>query len=301
MNILVTGGNGFLGSNTIKKLIEKNHNILITSKNKTNLTYLKDDTKIIPCYINNICYHIDEIKNFSPDVIIFFGWHGGNNYKDTNILDQFHQNVPPHITFLEQISTFSKKPKIIGVGSFSEYGDYNIPINETCIENPTSLYGLSKLTFKKYSEMFCKQHQMQWTWIRPCFIYGPNDIQTRVIPSVIKKALNNEKIHLNECNTILDYLYVEDFVNFLYKLIDLNCEGVYNICSGKQYQLQSIINQICALSNSNSEIIFDKSLNRKGLNNFICGDNTKIQNTTGYFELHNIHDGLLKTINYYNQ
>ena len=42
MNILVTGGNGFLGSNTVKKLIKEKHNVLVISKNKNNIQDVLD-------------------------------------------------------------------------------------------------------------------------------------------------------------------------------------------------------------------------------------------------------------------
>ncbi len=301
MNVLITGGNGFLGSNVVKKLIKENHNVLVISKNNNNIKSITDKCKFICCYIDEIEIHINDIESFSPDIVLLFGWHGANSYKDIHHIDQYHKNVPHYIKFIESINKFKTKPKIIGVGSFIEYGNYSIPITEEFFERPNSLYGLSKFTFKQYSEMLCKQNDINWGWIRPCYTYGPNDVSTRLIPNLINKLLKNEKIHLNECNTTLDYLYIDDFVNFVYSLILSNEHGVYNICSGNQYKLKDIINTLYRLTNSKSEIIFDKNLNRKDNSNFLCGDNTKIKKLSNIYKLLDIEEGLTRTIEFYER
>ena len=301
MNVLVTGGNGFLGSSIVKKLVKENHNVLVVSKNNNNIKSVADKCKFICSYIDELDVHINDIESFSPDVILLFGWNGANSYKDIHHIDQYHKNIPDHIKFIELINTFKNKPKIIGVGSFAEYGNYSIPITEEFFERPNSLYGLSKFTFKQYSEMFCKQNDMNWGWIRPCYIYGPNDVNTRLIPSLINKFLKNENVYLDECNTIIDYLYIDDFVNFVYNLVISNNNGVYNICSNNQYKLKNIINLIHQLTNSKSEVIFDKKLNRTTSNGFICGDKTKIKNISGVNNFTDINEGLIKTIKFLNE
>lgn len=301
MNILITGGNGFLGSSITKKLIDKNHRVLITSKNDNNIQFLHNKYKFISSYMDTIHDHIDEIENFLPDVILLFGWNGANSYKDINSMDQFYKNIPDHIKFLTSISKFKHKPKIIGVGSFAEYGNYNTPITEEYFEKPISLYGISKHVFKQYSELYCKQNDINWKWIRPCYTYGPNDVSTRLIPTLINKLLKNETVHLNECNAISDYLYIDDFVNFLYSLILSDEQGIYNMCSGNQYIIKNIVETIYRLTNSKSEIIFDKNLNRKDNCNFLCGDNTKIKKLSNTYKFIDIEEGLSRTIEFYER
>ena len=301
MNILVTGGNGFLGSNIVKKLVKENHNVLVVSKNNNNLDSVNGKYKFISSYMDTIHCHIDEIESFSPNVILLLGWHGANNYNDTNNLNQFYKNIPDHIKFLTSVCKFKTKPKIVGAGSFAEYGYYNEPIKEDFFEKPNSLYGISKFTFKQYSELYCKQNNINWEWIRPCFTYGPNDVSTRLIPTLINKFLKNEKAHLNECNVTIDYLYIDDFVNYVCNLISSEENGVFNICSGNQYKLKDIINKLYILTNSKSEIIFDENLNRKDSYNFLCGNNSKIKKVSNIYELIDIEDGLSKTIKFHER
>jgi nucleoside-diphosphate-sugar epimerase len=296
MNVLITGGGGFLGSAMVKKLIHNNHKVLVFSKNIKNIEDYVDKCKIISSYVDKICEHEKEISEFQPDIVLHFGWSGGNNNCDINKTTQFFDNVPYSIKFLELLNTLSKKPKFIGVGSFAEYGEDPTTYFENHIEKPKNFYGLCKKMFCEYSKLFCEQNYMDWVWIRPCFIYGPNDVETRLIPKVINKMIKSENIQLDDCQVLIDYLYIEDFSDFVYKLIMSKNTGVYNVCSGEKYHLKELIIKIKNLINSESEIIFDKSINKKERRSIICGSNLKLKLATNKEKFVDLEEGLKLTI-----
>jgi nucleoside-diphosphate-sugar epimerase len=299
MNILITGGNGFLGFNLIKRLLTESHKLFVFSKDTINLNSIMDQVQFGYGHTKDFISFKNDIMLFSPDIVIHCGWSGGNSYVELNDLKQIHDNIEPGIDFLKILSQLPKKPKFIGFGSILEYGEYLTPANELQKENPIDLYGLSKLTFKNYSQMLCNLWGINWTWIRPCYVYGPYDVKTRLVPSLINKFLKGEDVILDECNKKIDYLYIDDFVNLTYKLIISPYTGTYNISSGKAYNLKDIINTIHSLSNSSSKITFNSTLNRKFASPYICGDNYKITTTLNTIPKIDLRTGLLKTINYY--
>ena len=278
MKILITGGNGFLGSNIARKVLSMDDELCIISRDTINLKH--------------------QIIEFNPDVVIHCAWKGGNNYNDINDLSQL-DNISQGIELIEIISKLPTKTKFIGFGSFAEYGNLTLPALETNIEQPINLYGLSKYTFKNYSKMLCDKYNIEWGWIRPCYVYGPGDVSTRLIPTIINKLSRNEKIILDECNKIIDYIYIDDFVDFTYSLIIGNIDGVYNICSGQQYNLRDIVNKIGILMNKLDDVQFNTSSIRKLTSPIICGNNNKIKEQSQIEVLIDINEGLLKTINYY--
>jgi len=299
MRILITGGNGFLGSSFVKKLVQEQHSLYVFSKNTNNLIDVLPFIDFDYAHTEDLMLFQDKIKSFSPEIVIHFGWSGGNNYIDVNQTNQFYENIPPGIKLIEFLNTLPQKPKFIGVGSFSEYGRIDYQVNEETYENPINLYGLSKLTFKNYSKTLCDNYGIDWVWIRPCYIYGPNDVSTRLIPMLVNKFMNNEDIELDPCDKIIDYLYIEDFVNFVYSLIMSSSTGVYNVCSGEQYELKDIIKKIHFLLGSKSEIYYNFNLNRKLTSSYICGDNNKIISSTNLTPKIDLETGILKTINFY--
>jgi nucleoside-diphosphate-sugar epimerase len=299
MKILITGGNGFLGSNLVRKLLSKNYSLYVFSNSTNNIDDILDRIQFDFGYADDLPNFKDKIFSFAPDVILYNGWSGGNSHKDINNLDQFYNNVGSGITFIEMIKDLPKKPKFIGFGTIIEYGDIQSLIDESYPEQPIDLYGLSKLTFKNYSQMLCKTHGIEWVWIRPGYTYGPGDVKTRLIPSIIRKCLKNEDIILDECRVVIDYLYIDDFIEFISSLILTNSIGIFNISSGNQYKLKDVINIIHTLSSSKSKITFDVSLNRKNTSLYMCSNNNKIIQTTNVIPKTNLETGLNKIIKYY--
>lgn len=297
MNIIITGGNGFLGSNVAKYLLKKGHQLYIFSKNTSNIQDILSHVWIDYAHTKELNIFADKIKQFQPDVVVHFGWSGGNSYADIHNIKQLTDNIQPGVELIQLLSTLPKKPKFIGLGSFAEYGYHSEPAKETDIEAPINLYGLSKYTFKNYSKMLCESYGMEWGWIRPCYTYGPNDVQTRLIPSLINKFLLNETVQLDECMATIDYLYVEDFVKLVYPIIIDRITGVYNICSGNQYKLRDVVCLLKHECNSTSIVEYDPLKNRTTVSNYVCGDNTKTKQLIN-IKTTNLPNGIKKTIQY---
>lgn len=293
MRILITGGNGFLGSNLVKYFLNKGYDILVISKNSNNLLNIINEIQ----FIDNIDKNI--IHQFKPDIVIHCAWEGGNNYNDINHIDQISKNIPLGIELLDIISNLEKKPKFIGFGTFVEYGFLTTKAKEEDKENPINFYGVSKNAFKNISKVYCEQNNIQWMWIRPCYVYGPGDVTTRLIPSIINKLINKQEVILNSCDTIIDYLYIDDFCIVLNKLIEYDLEGIFNICSGEEYKLTDIIEFIFKNISPDVNPIFNPNLDRKYSSKYICGSNEKLKSKTDWKNNINIQKGLLQTIKYY--
>ena len=300
MKILITGANGFLGSNTIKHLLKLNHKILAFSKNSNNIIQLLNDIKFIKCDTENYVPYESIIVDFSPDIVINCAWDGGNNYQDVNNFNQFYKNIPLSLSLLEIINKQNNKPKFIGLGSFAEYGNLEFKADEDQQEKPINFYGLSKKQVKEITEAYCIQNNIKYNWIRPCYVYGPGDVSTRLIPTIINKALSNEEIILNSCETIIDYIYIDDFCQAVTELVQSSTQnGAYNICSSNEYVLKNVIKEIQKNISNDVKISFDKSLDRKFSSKYICGSNSKIKIETNWTPKIKIEDGIKNTVNYY--
>jgi UDP-glucose 4-epimerase len=298
MKILITGGNGFLGSHLVREFLANGHTVHVYSKNNYNLVDLLDRISFTFSDNNELVTHKDEILAYEPDAVIHCGWSGGNSYADTDSLVQYYDNVESSINLIQVLGALAKKPHFIGFGSFAEYGNLANKAKESDIERPINLYGLSKLVVKNYSQLLCNKYSMDWTWIRPCYVYGPGDVKTRLFPTLIRKFSNNEDVVLDECNTTIDYLYIDDFVNYMYELTTNRLTGVYNLCSGMEYDLKTIIQDLHSAVKSKSKITFDPTRNRSLVSKYICGDNSKLSTDTKIASEMSITDGLLNTINY---
>lgn len=293
MNIAITGSNGFLGFNVCKRLLEHNHNVLAISRHFDRFKKINDN-KLTVAQLTTSGYRelVNKLTEFEPNVVIHFAWAGGNSYKDANSMNQYVDNINPSISLLELTKSLSSLTRFIGVGSFTEYGDLTTKAFETQLEKPNTHYGLAKYLFKNVSELFCLDNNIHWTWIRPCYAYGEGDVSTRLLPTVISKLRRGTRVDLDSCESVLDYLHVTDFSNAVLSLIEQNKDGVYNICSGKEYVLREIIEHIASKMSSQSKVSFNKSKERQSFSTYICGDNSKLISSTGWEPVVDITAGL---------
>lgn len=292
MNVLVTGGNGFLGSNISRKFLNQNHRVGILSNNTNNIKDILDKVEYMT-WSSDLHTHI---LHFNPDVLIHCAWVGGNNYLDTNSLSQFNDNIPMGMKLIESIKHLNKKVSFVGLGSFAEYGNFTAPAKESDQEKPINLYGLSKYTFKTCSKTFCEKNSIEWSWIRPCYVFGKGDVETRLIPKLIKKFILDEKIELDSCKSIVDYIHVDDFSDMVYELVSKKFTGVFNVCSGQAYPVRHIVDTMKKVLNSKSIVIYNEKLDRN-TPTYVCGDNSKIIDTLKNNYVPNMVRDILKTVN----
>ena len=290
--ILITGANGFIGTNFILKTKEIYDILAISTKNNNicNIENIKFSNLILSDYnkINNI------IDNFKPDVILHLAWEGANSFQSTNSIDQYN-NIKNSFYLLEAI--VNSNCHFIGMGSGAEYGCSKNKLNENDLALPTSHYGMAKLLLKQSSEIFCKSNYIPWTWVRPIYFYGNYDVKNRLIPKVINKCLNKEKIILDSCTSSIDYLHIDDAVNALIQIIESKSSGLFNICSGQNYEIRNLMKKIMMYTNW-YDVTFDKNLDRNNFCKTIIGNNEKIKNTISWLPKKNIEEGLYELVQF---
>ena len=284
-----------MGSTLSKHLLMRGYDICIASRNCYRIQDILERVTFFET--SDVCAtHPEELIRFCPNIVIDCAWNGGNNYNQVNSLDQFRLNMDRSIGLLETMRKMEKTPMFMGFGSFAEYGMIRTRAEENQKEKPVTYYGLAKTTVKEMSKMFCEQNGMKWTWIRPCYIYGPNDVPTRLIPKVINHLLNQQPLVLNRCETTVDYLHVYDFCTAIASLLETEKTGVFNICSGNEYRLRDVISLI-QRELGLGKISYDDSLSRDYSSQYICGSNHKIKHETGWNPAMDLHQGILDTIN----
>lgn len=294
MNVLITGGNGFLGSNLVRALVQKNYNVLVVSRRCNSLADLLTKIKFIQ-QKGGYMEHEEAIRAFSPDYVIHFAWDGGNSYADVNSLTQFSVNIPHGVELLEIVKNLPTKPVFMGVGSFAEYGILSQKAVETQTDAPITFYGMAKSMFKTISQTFCSNNDIRWAWIRPCYIYGQNDVHTRLIPSVGRKLLEKKEVRLDSCSVTIDYLHVNDFSSALLDIMRTSSVGIFNVCSGREYNLKDILMLLKEKTGASTHIVFDASLDRTHLSKYICGDNSRLLEL-GWVPRVSIEDGLTEVV-----
>ena len=289
-NIVITGHNGFLGSNLLSKLILKKSKILGISK-----TIKKNDS-------------IKQIKR--------------------NILDIKDSDIPKnsciiHLAAITDVVYCEKYPKkchdvnVIGTQKILEiarkkncsviypstshvYGiPKKLPIKETHPTNTTSVYSESKIKAEQLCKKFSKSYGLDISILRLFSTYGPKNSEYKVESIIIKQLLTKKLIKIGNLSPKRDFIYIDDVVR-AFQIVSENLKGfnIYNVGSEKSYSIQEICNILKKLNGKKIRIITDKTKSRKNDIKNVISNCSRIKKL-GWKSNISINEGLELTLNWY--
>ena len=239
--ILVTGGTGFIGYHLLKKLKRKFSIFSISSKKPSAKRKIKN-VKYLNCDISkkkSLFNKLNKLRKIDY-VINLAGYVDHSNKKKTS--ETHYYGCKYLVDFFS-----SKKIKLfIQIGSSLEYGNQKTPHHEKLKCYPMGTYGKSKLKSTKYILKISKKKNLPSIILRLYQIYGPNQSINRLIPTVIDSCLKNKKFKCSSGIQIRDFLYVEDLINLINKIIctKKKIRGIYNVGSNNPKRVIDIINTI---------------------------------------------------------
>jgi len=265
MKLLITGGNGFIGSNLIIKILEKHKKYKILNldcntyaSNVKSLNFLNkyknyNYSKVNICNINTL---EKKFNNFKPDVILNLAaeTHVDNSIK--NPKNFINTNILGTYNLLELSRKYFKTKKnkflFIQISTDEVYGDLGskkTSFKENSLINPSSPYSASKASGDHLVSSYFRTYKLPTIITRCTNNYGPYQSLEKLIPKVIYNALNNKIIPVyNKGKEVRDWIHVEDHADAILKVIKNGKMGnVYNIGSQNQMTNIKLINKILYL------------------------------------------------------
>ncbi len=300
--ILITGGLGFIGSHLIKKLIANNFFIIVVDDlSNANLKILKSFPKnsliFIKADVNDKEKIMNKIKEFSPEILIHFAAihyipYCLKNPKKTKRINVTGTKIALEIAHIKGINKF------IFSSSAAVYGSSNKEHKETSALLPIEVYGNTKLQAEKKIRKYCFQKNIKYTILRLFNIYGPGDLTPHFIPSILKRINKTNTIKTGNLDTIRDYIYIDDLISILMKIIkrkEMNNE-VYNVGTGKGVTGNDIIKLIEKINKINIKVDSDIDLFRKIDQKKLVANIQKLSNDYKWYPKYDAYDGLKKLI-----
>ena len=223
--VIVTGGLGFIGSNLIKILNKKKFFIINIDKisyasNKNNIPNNIKNYKFYKENINNKDFIVKILKKYKPSLIFNLAAEthvdksidGPKRFVNSNILGVFN--------LLEAIRIYKKKIKLINVSTDEVYGDINkLSSKENDAYNPSSPYSASKASGDLLIKSYIRTYNVPAIITNCCNNYGPNQYPEKLIPTIIYKIINNQKIPIyGNGKNIREWIHVNDHCEALIKI-----------------------------------------------------------------------------------
>ena len=223
MKVLVTGGLGLIGHNVVQRLEQQGHEVFITDTRTTyglipqeELDYLLPERKkkITTTRIHSIDIADHDgidwlMRIYQPDVILHLA--SFPRQKVVNVNPQLGSRTMSEglLNLLEAAKRHHTK-KFVYISSSMVYGNFRDDVREEAVCLPQGQYGIMKLAGEWLVKDYARRTGMNYVIIRPSAVYGPLDVEDRVISKFILTAMRGGIIRVNGATETLDFTYVDD-------------------------------------------------------------------------------------------
>jgi nucleoside-diphosphate-sugar epimerase len=223
MKILVTGGLGLIGHNVVQRLEAQRHDVVVTDTRtdygiipQAEIDYLMSE-RLKKISSNNI-YHIDItdadnldwlVNKHQPEVVIHMA--SFPRQKVVNANPAWGSRVMSE--GLINVCESAKKhrvSRVVYISSSMVYGDFDDQVEEDYNCQPIGQYGILKLTGEDIVKDYHRRGAFDYAIIRPSAVYGPLDVEDRVVAKFMLTAMRGGVLRVNGAGETLDFTYVDD-------------------------------------------------------------------------------------------
>jgi UDP-glucose 4-epimerase len=253
MRIVVTGGLGLIGHNVVNKLEQQGHDVVVVDT-KTNygiipqceIDYLiSERLKLIK---TDRLYRIDILdangidwlfEKHKPELVIHLASFPRQKVVNANPCLGSRTMSEGLLNLLENCKKHAVT-RFFYASSSMVYGDFKDYVTEDATCHPQGQYGIMKLAGEWLVKDYQK-HGIDYTIFRPSAVYGPLDVEDRVISKFLLTAMRGGVLKVNGVNETLDFTYVDDAANGIVDAVqcDSTKNKIYNITKSHSKTLLS--------------------------------------------------------------
>ncbi len=256
MNILVTGGAGFIGSNVADAFINEGHNVIIIDDFSSGKTEnVNSKVKVYTMDIQD-----SAVENiFRNEKIEVMCHHAAQMDVRKSVADPKFDaavNVLGFLNLMEAGRKYGLKKVIFSSTGGAIYGEQDyFPADENHPTRPLSPYGITKLTTEKYLFFYKEIYGIDHIILRYANIYGPRQNphgEAGVVAIFTQRMLKGEQPIINgEGKQTRDYVFVGDVVKANVLALTYNGSNIFNIGTGIETDVNQLFHHIKKLTGSN--------------------------------------------------
>ncbi len=253
-SVLVTGGTGFIGSHLVHALVNLGAKTFVLTQKKSDVWRLSDIQDKITFIYGNLCnLDLEDFAQLETLDIVFHLAAAGVNPKHNSSAELTQVNVLGTVKILDIAKHFQVN-RFVYCGSCFEYGSGQ-NLKETQPPVPMSEYAASKSSGWLMTQSFYHRYHLPTVSLRPFTVYGAFESPHRLIPQTIVSALAHADIELTGGEQTRDFVFVEDVVRgFLQAATESEAiGGTFNLCSGTETSVKTLVSHIIKLTNSQSK------------------------------------------------
>jgi UDP-glucose 4-epimerase len=246
--VLIVGGNGFIGSHLVDRLIQSRE-VVVLDRRARRYDDFPDRAMLIKGESSDVRTVREALRANGIKTVFYFAWTsiGETATKDPgrDVLD----NVLPFLRFLDACVAERVDRVIFTSSGGTVYGLPTVRrVAETHQTSPINAYGVAKLACEKYLQMYSVLYGIEYVILRPSVPYGPRQDLTRrqgAISIFTQAALRREPITvLGDGSSLRDYFYIDDLIEGIVCAASGPANTIFNLAGSHGYTLREVIKTI---------------------------------------------------------
>lgn len=303
MNILITGGAGFIGSHLTDALLEQGHSVSVIDDLSTGKREYIDhhkQRKNFSFYEKDVTEDLTDVFALvEPEVVVHLAAASSAQRSLVEPRETHHININGTFNLL-QLAKYYKTRRFIYGSTAAVYGDQKtIPLKEEFQARPTSPYALQKLAGEEYCRIFSELYNLPTISLRYFTIFGtrraPGDT---LVPRVTQQILHNKQPEIYGGGQTRDFLYITDAVEATMQAITFeNSKAigqVLNVGSGRNVSVDEVVTKVIDLARKEVKIDYLPAVAEV---RDTLADISKIRHLLGWRPKVSLDEGLLLTFN----
>ena len=304
MNILVTGGAGFIGSHVVDRLVKECHRVSVVDNLYTGKR--KNINRATNFYKKDIrSSRLDRVfKKERPTVVFHLAAQMNVQYSNEDPAFDAQVNILGTINVLECAVRYGSRKVIFASSGGAVYGEQSVfPAPESHQTYPISPYGISKLTCEHYLAYYHYMAGVGFAAFRLGNVYGPRqnpDGEAGVVAIFTQKMLRGDQVLINGNGfQTRDYVFVHDVAEAMVAGISPQVQGIYNVGMGEETTVNEIFGSLRKLTNSECREMHGPG--KKGEQFRSSLNASKLQEAIGWEPMVSLSDGLMETVQFFRE
>lgn len=310
MKVLVTGGSGFIGSNLIERLVERDHDVYSMLRYTTGRYVLgaRDKVKVVYADLREPFRVKEVIRNIQPEVVFHLGAVSAQSYSYAHAHEVLETNFLGTVTLAE--ACYKMVPDFqhfIMACSAEEYGvqPYGVPIREEAPLNPHSPYAVSKVCCDYYLNYMWKAYQFPVTVMRGFNTYGRKDNSHFVVERIISQMVaGDDPVCLGDPEPVISWMYVDDHVDGYLAVFENREKALgetFNLSAREGFSVKQVAEKCAELTEYKGEVLWNMIPERPIRVMWLVGDSSKAERLLGWKAKTSPHEGLRRTVEFWKE
>jgi len=301
--VLITGGNGFIGSHLAEDLVQKDADVALLVRPESSLyrvEHLLKQLKIVQCDISDSEGLKKVVAEVKPEYVFHLAGLP-NPARDASLIAPMNKvNTEGTLNMLVAVTGVGIK-SFVFPGTSEDYGHNPTPFVETQPLDPISPYSTSKCSAELWCKSFSNDYDVPTVIIRPFQVYGSKQKPRMFIPSLIDSIVKGKDFEMTPGEQKRDFIHIDDVV----ELMELAAQSkhqkgdVFNAATGKPVTVAELAETLVEVTGSNIKI--NKTLPYRKSEVDMIADISKAKKLLGWTPKVTLEEGLKRTFEWYKQ